>query len=156
MRLMKTGLVCVSLAAAGIPAAHSSDVEFSSTVSESCSIVVTRHGTLRTNATVRTLTSGGSGGQHGLAEVTATSNIFDLHVDQPTDFLVRPAADTAPEQDYRARIRSTGATTFAWTQASQSLNSGTSNVRIQFRARKFVGSSFANGDYTAIVVIRCE
>lgn len=136
--------------------AHAQDVEFNSTVLSTCGIVVTRDGELRTNQNARILTSGGTGAQHGLATVSANSNLFQLHVDQPTDFDTRPAADTAPEQDFRARIRSTGATTFGWTRNSQDLNAGSHNVRIQFRARKAPGVSFANGFYSATVVIRCE
>ncbi len=135
---------------------HAANVGFGTNVQSSCSIAVTRNGTLAARQNARILTSGGSGAQHGLASVTANSNGFQLHVDQPTDFDTRPSADTAPEQDFRARIRSTGATTFGWTRNSQTLNSGNNNVRIQFRARKAVGASFANGLYTATVVIRCE
>ncbi|MEM8539592.1 MAG: hypothetical protein AAGF25_01435 [Pseudomonadota bacterium] len=136
--------------------AHAADMEFNSTVLSTCGIVVTRDGELAPRQNARILTSGGAGAQHGLATVTANSNLFQLHVDQPTDFDVRPAADTAPEQDFRARIRSNGATTFGWTRNSQDLNAGSHNVRIQFRARKAPGVSFANGFYSATVVIRCE
>lgn len=152
-----TGTLALMLAMAIHPTATSAaNMQFQSTASTSCGIVVTRNGLLRTNANARVLTSGGSGGQHGLASVTANSNAFRLYVDQPTDFTTRPVADTAPEQDFRARIRSNGATTFNWTRNDRALNVGTSNVRVQFRARKFAGNSFANGNYAATVVIRCE
>lgn len=137
-------------------AVQAANVGFSTNIVSSCGIVVTRDGTLVPRNNVRVLNSSGGGGQNGLATVTANTDTFQLHVDQPTAFDVKPAADTAPERDFRARIRSTGATAFNWTRNSQNLNAGNSNVRIQFRARKARGDTFANGFYSATVVIRCE
>ncbi|MDZ7824556.1 MAG: hypothetical protein U5K75_11330 [Ahrensia sp.] len=138
--------------------AQASDVEFNSNVNTTCSINVTRNGTLRTATNARILTSSGAGagGVHGTASVTATSNNFRLYVDQPTGFTSRPAADTEPDQLLRARMRSSGATTFGFTTNNRPLNSGISNVTVEFYARKAAGKSFADGNYTATVVIRCE
>ncbi len=142
--------------AAPINSAPAADVEFGGVVNATCAIVVTQDGILAARQNARVLTSGGRGARHGRATVTATSSNFRLFVDQPTAFDTKPAADVTPEQDFRARIRSTGATQFRWTRNSQALNAGASNVRIQFRARKAPGVSFANGNYSATVVIRCE
>jgi len=136
--------------------AHAASMNFSTSIQSTCAIAVTREGTLVPRRNARVLNSNGAGGQNGLATVTTNADIFQLHVDQPTGFDVKPAADTTPEQDFRARIRSAGATTFNWTRNSQNLNAGNNNVRVQFRARKAPGVTFATGLYSATVVIRCE
>lgn len=151
-----TLLMGALFAALASNASYAANIGFSGDIVSACGIVVTRDGTLAARQNARVLTSAGTGAQHGLATVTANANGFQLHVDQPTDFDTRPVADTTPEQDFRARIRSTGATTFGWTRNSQSLNTGNSNVRVQFRARKPAGVAFADGFYSATVVIRCE
>lgn len=155
-RTMMTLLMGAILGAFTNGIAHAANIGFSTDIISSCGIVVTRDGTLVARNNVRVLNSTGAGGQNGLATVTTNGNIFQLHVDQPTQFDIKPAADTTPERDFRARISSTGATSFAWTRNSQNLNAGTNNVRIQFRARKAGGVTFANGFYSATVVIRCE
>lgn len=155
-RPMMTLLMGAILGAFTSSIAHAASIGFSTDILSNCGIVVTRDGTLVARNNARVLNSSGAGGRNGLATVTANANIFQLHVDQPTAFDIKPTADMAPERDFRARIRSTGATSFAWTRNSQNLNAGSNNVRIQFRARKAAGVSFANGFYSATVVIRCE
>ena len=158
--MMKTfGVAVVAAAVFGLQfgaPAHAANIDFSTSILSTCGISVTRDGTLVPRRDVRILTSSGAGGQNGLAAVTTNADIFQIHVDQPTAFAVRPVADTDPIRDFRARIRSRGATRFGWTTNSQNLNSGTSNVAVQFRARKARGNIFANGFYRATVVIRCE
>ncbi|MDZ7824558.1 MAG: hypothetical protein U5K75_11340 [Ahrensia sp.] len=68
----------------------------------------------------------------------------------------RPAADTIPDLDYLAMMKSSGATSYTWTTADKALNAGTSFINVYFRARKNINKSFADGTYSAVVVIRCE
>lgn len=157
MKTLRAAMIAVALSTPQVgEIAHAANIDFSTNILSTCAIAVTRDGTLVPRNNVRVLTSSAAGGQNGLASVTTNTDIFQLHVDQPTAFDVKPAADTDPVRDFRARIRSRGATTFNWTTNSQDLNVGTSNVRVQFRARKAAGNVFANGFYSATVVIRCE
>ncbi|MDZ7824559.1 MAG: hypothetical protein U5K75_11345 [Ahrensia sp.] len=154
---------CLSAAIAAVvftqtpTSAFAANVEFDSIVATSCSIVVTRNGTLGTYDNARTLESK-TEASYGLATVTATGQNFRINQYAPTGFLTRPAADTHPDFGYLAKIRSSGATNFNWsTQTNgQPLNAGVSDIKISFRAQKFIGKSFANGEYTAVVILSCE
>lgn len=128
---------------------------FVSTVSESCSIVVTQSGTLDPRSNFTRLTSRSGPGIPGRATVTTTAGGFVASVDAPTAFNTKPASDTTPET-FRAWHRSNGATFYTATQGDVTLNPGVNNLRVHMDARKSGGDVFESGFYQATVVLRCE
>jgi len=132
-------------------------VPFATTVTHTCSITVTRGGTLDPRSDFTRLTSRSGPGTPGRADVVASGNGFTVSVDPPTSFDSEPTADTTSET-FRAWHRSRGATSYNNTQQPQSINAGNNRVRIHMDARKVNGSGnvFEAGNYSATVVLRCE
>lgn len=144
-------IVCIQ----ATPLAHAEDVDFNSSVTSSCTITVTRGGTLDPRSNFRRLTSRSGPGTPGRATVFTTGSGFTASVDAPSSFDSKPAADTTPET-FRAWHRSRGATSYNTTQAPQTLNAGTNNIRVHMDARKSGTDVFEAGNYSASVVLRCE
>lgn len=156
MRIARTMLAAGGALLGATTFAGAADVEFSGDVSTSCTINVTRTGVLVQNANARQLQSQGSGARLGLARVTTTGYGYTLAVEAPTSFDTEPSEDAASPETFTAQMRSGGASSFSWTASQQTLGLGNSNVRVRLTARKPTRTSFANGDYSATVVLRCE
>ncbi|MEO1745661.1 MAG: hypothetical protein AAFR13_03945 [Pseudomonadota bacterium] len=154
---VKTAVTLTTLAVMPTVAA-AQDVQFNGSVASSCSINVTRNGTLAPNPThARRLASGQPGGQHGLATITADAFGYTLFADPPTSFAEEPTADLASPENFFAYTRAfAGATNWVWTQAGEALNPGSTNIRIRFAAQKAGSVSFANGNYRGVITLRCE
>ena len=138
--------------------AASANVFFGGNVTTTCTVVVTRNGTLDPRgANYTRLTSRSGPGTPGRANVTTTGPGFTVSVDPPSAFNTQPAADTSPET-FRAWHRSNGATVYGTTQVPMPLNTGLSRIRVHMDARKIGGSgdTFSSGNYSASVTLRCE
>ena len=132
-------------------------MEFNLNLTHTCSIVVTQGGTLDPRSNFTRLTSRSGPGTPGRADVVATGSGFTVSVDAPTAFDSKPAEDVSANR-FRAWHRSYGATSYGITQNPESINAGTSRVRIHMDARKFNGSGdvFEAGNYSATTILRCE
>jgi len=155
----KSSLAIIAvLALFPLPAdAANQGVPFGLNLTHTCSITVTRGGTLDPRSNFTRLTSRSGPGTPGRADVVTTGNGFTVSVDAPTSFDSEPAEDTSSET-FRAWHRSRGATSYNNTQAPQPINAGTNRIRIHMDARKINGSGdvFEAGDYSATVILRCE
>jgi len=157
MKRTKITLILGAILAAITPFnASGEDIIFNTIVTDTCSINVTRAGTLDLRPNLRRLTSRSGPGIPGRAIVNASGPGFTLSVDAPTAFTTEPVLDVPSPENFRAWHRSNGATTYGNTRQPESINSGVSNIRIHMDARKPVGNLFEAGDYSAIVVLRCE
>lgn len=152
-------LLAVAAALLAVPAAAKAaagDIPFTGGVTSSCLIAVQSGGNLGVSSNLRILASGQPGGTLGLATLTAVGTGFTVSVDQPAGFDSAPGDDTAPTT-FLARYRTTGATSVpGLTTAPNAVNPGITTVRVHLRASKSGQNTFAAGDYTATVVLRCE
>ena len=143
-----------ALLAAPLPAvAATGNVQFGATVDNSCSISVTQTGTLVANVGQTVLSSSLIGGVAGTADVTATSNAFQVSIDAPTWSSYPVNGNTATV--LAATYSGTGATNIGATNAANPLQTGVTNVNVNLSATKTSGS-FPTGTYAAVVVLRCE
>lgn len=137
-------------------AAATANIPFAGNLASLCIINVVSGGNLGLSANYRILASGQPGGTLGRAMVTTTGAGLTLSVDQPTAFDSAPGDDTSPTA-FLARYRTSGATVIGGlTSASNALGRGLTNVQVHLRTSKSGSNTFAAGDYTATVVLRCE
>lgn len=150
------GVMVASLALLRPASAANGNIPFAGNLVNLCIINVVSGGNLGISSNYRTLASGQPGGTLGRATVTTTGAGMMLSVDQPTAFDSAPGDDTSPTT-FLARYRTTGATVIGGlTSASNALGRGLTNVQVHLRTSKSGANTFAAGDYTATVVLRCE
>lgn len=124
--------------------------------SDSCTIVVGQVGKLHSVANLKRLTSRFGQGVPGIANITTSENNLAVSVQEPISFDLEPAGDLTSPETFRAWHRSTGATVYGLTRNPRPINEGLSTILIHLDARKTAGGTFAGGNYSATVVLRCE
>lgn len=122
----------------------------------SCTIIVQRGGMLRQSADASVLSSKEPGAYPGQAAVTATNGSYRLSIDRPTGFTASPAG-ALDSAIFDAEFSGSGASNFfaAPAGSDQKIKKGTTNIRVDFTARKLSGS-FPSGQYQSQVTLRCE
>ncbi len=131
------------------------DIQFSATVTHTCTITVNSAGTLGVSTDFKTLASNQASGTAGTATISASGNGFDISVGAPS--LSKPAADNTAET-LSASYSTTGATSVSGTNSSAAndLAHGTTNVSVNMSAVKSGSDVFEAGNYTGTVVLLCE
>lgn len=154
VRAMKK-LVALSIAAmAFVPVqamAATGNLQFNSTVTNTCVINVASAGTLAPNSTFTQLSSKNTGGTPATANVTNTGPDFDLSI-SITSF-TGPDASSATTS---AEFSGTGDNAFSATGTGVSVSlpgSGTTAVSADFTADNAAG--FSTGTYAATVTLTC-
>lgn len=144
-------LLTVMSAFAAAPA-FAEDVEFTATVTSTCTIDNLNAGTLDVNGDASVLSSSIGTGSAGTADVTANSNLFTLTVSDPSAF--EAGAPAVP----------TGTTWVSTTNFNGSdFGEGSAQVVPATNTQATVdlvvtagSGSFANGSYTALVTLTCS
>jgi hypothetical protein len=132
----------------------SSPVLFEGTVDATCTLTVTRNGTLGVSTNLQTLSSHVGVGQSGEVSLTTTGGVT-LSVDPVTVF-TPPSGDVTPIT-WTPSYATTGATNFTERTVSTPIpGPGDSTVSVHLAGTKSGSNRFAAGLYSATVTVRCE
>lgn len=157
MRKSATAIVFLAALLGLGQAAHADTVgsRFGGAISHSCALVATLDGIMRPNATFTQLNSRNAGGRGARVTATTTARGYRVRTISPTGFTVSPAPSPST---FTSWYSISGATTRSLVVGTTltSLNRGTNNVLVHLRATRAGGLPFANGNYQAIVTVRCE
>lgn len=155
------GLASATILAACL-AANAADVNFSANVSNSCTLIVLQHGTMRANATNKVISSRFAGETPGLVRVT---NYSFARVSAHMSDIVwnAPPTDTS-YTDARAYISGTavgpGGTNRAQVSGNAGFNlshgGGTTDVTVHLEGRKNGNNTFEAATYSGTVTVLCE
>lgn len=154
LRQFSIAVVCGVLAFA--PAhADSLNAKFSATVANTCTLTAGLEGLLVPNASSRQLDSRLAGGGASRVTAQASATGFKLSAIAPSSFTSAPAGQAAT---FRSWYSISGATTRTNINGNNqtTLNQGSNLVAVDLRAAKSGGGPFADGNYAAEVVVRCE
>jgi hypothetical protein len=145
------GLVCL----AGPATADTGPVVFNGTVDPTCTLSVTRNGTMTVNGALQSLSSHNAGGQSGLVDLSTTGGVT-LSVDAAVSSVTVPGADITATT-WSPSYSSTGTHTLAEGAGSNVLaTAGASVVAVHLSGTKSGADTFAGGAYQATVTLRCE
>ena len=144
------------LAVATVPAiAQTGEVDFSGTITASCSVVIDAPGQIGANAARTLFSTTANGGDAGEATITTTNGTFTLTVSDPTDFTSTPAPG-GDNVSFDATATGSGDSTFTIGDGNTAaLGRGVTTATIDLTAAKLTGT-FAPGSYHATVVLTCE
>lgn len=122
-----------------------------------CQIVLVNEGNLHEIPGTYKLSSRGSGGQPGVAQVTATNAGFRVTIDQPLGFMNAPAGGNSSVL-MKASYSGSGSSNFSETPGDieQRLSRGTTTIETHLVAERTDGTPFPAGRYTAELTLRCE
>ncbi|MEM7216423.1 MAG: hypothetical protein AAF423_12850 [Pseudomonadota bacterium] len=159
MNLIKISIIAASIAVCATSTnAGTGDIPFSGSIGSTCIINALSSGTLQVDATLQNLNSLAN---PATAEVIATSSGFSLSMDTPS--LTRPAADTTPLNSIGGAYHpisfsgdNSSLVNAFDTTPPQALNAGRVSLNVFFFSGKTGNNIFAEGTYTADVVLRCE
>jgi hypothetical protein len=128
---------------------------FGGAISHSCTLVATLDGIMTPNAASTQLSSRSAGGRAARVTAQTTARGYRVRTIAPTAFTVSPAPSPST---FTSWYQISGATTRSLVNGNTltTLNRGTNNMRVHLRARRSGGNVFANGNYEAIVTVRCE
>ena len=145
------GLVSLTCAAA----AATGPVVFNGTVDPTCTLTVTRNGTMTVNAALQSLSSHNAGGQSGLVDLSTTGGVT-LSVDAAVSSVTVPAADTSATT-WSPTYSTSGTHSFVEGSGAHALaGAGASVVTVHLTGAKSGSDAFSAGAYQATVTIRCE
>lgn len=135
--------------------AQPGDINFSGTITASCSIVIDAPGRIAANTARTVLSSTSGGGDSGEATITTTNGSFTLTVSDPTGFSSAPPTG-GDNVSFDAMVTGSGDSTFTIGDGNTaSLGRGATTATVDLTAAKLSGT-FAPGAYNATVVLTCE
>ena len=149
-------IICLGFAGiTPIAYAATSNVIFNGTVNSTCLLVLQSNGTMTASADLTTLSSKNTLGVAGLVQVTTTGGV-NLGVDSTVSNVTRPASDTGTIT-WSPVYSTTGVHNLPESSSTRALNGpGADVVTVHLTGAKGAGETFAGGNYSATVTLRCE
>ncbi|MCB1387373.1 MAG: hypothetical protein KDJ80_15655 [Nitratireductor sp.] len=141
-------VIAAPMSAMAAKTGDSKDVNFNGTVTHTCAITVGSDGTLGVSGDFGTLGSSTGSGSSGAATVVASGATFKLYVDAPSSW----SGPTAPDSASSAVSGDLTVTSAA--SGGVAVPRGSHDVDVDMTAT--TASFFEEGDYSAVVTLRCE
>lgn len=132
------------------------DLPFTAEILSSCIIVIGTHGVMAPSSDYKVLDSEETGGNAGVATITAVGGTFAMSVDAPATFSAAPTGGN-DNVTFAAKYGATGVTTatgIVGTTATP-LNLGITVMSVDLKATKSSGV-FTEGNYETATTVRCE